>query len=532
MTDLVAFLSVTNRIKSILAVVFAVFLAGLLAGCDNSSDGGNNNNDNDDTNQNNPVDEQEIKMRIQTSVVDDEGFVLPGAVVSFETDTGGAYLTTDEQGLTEYTSTLRQDLTVGARADGYLSQVRPLSIPDNASRMRLDFVLKALSEADTKANAESGFNYTSADGTGVELSAGTLVTNAWSPVVGEISIRLGSLDFDDPLSRQAFPGAFTGEDEQSRSTKIAALAAGNFSFSQSDATLALSFGETTTVVLPLTVENRVSGQPLAVGQMVPLWSLNEDAGLWKQEGNGMVIEWEEAPTGLAVQGSVSHFSWWLAAEALNSVSASVLMACPETDTTCQSTGGGGQVDFEAAEDTGPWYAQRVHLPEASKDAMVTTELPTLPMWVYGFDTLGGYGGSHFIESAGGAYPPQIPLNPQADESIKISLQPLHELLSDWPEARGRSPLTGLLNSLHETHEYPLNLRPNDDLLLQVTRIDQLDFDPDTLGEGVGVDVVIKDPYGIVLFNETLDSGGPLSTTVPVDTGGEHSLSLTGWLCGQ
>lgn len=53
------------------------------------------------------------------------------------------------------------------------------------------------------------------------------------------------------------------------------------------------------VILPLTVEHRVDGQPLAVRQTVPLWSLNENTGVWRQEADGMVIDRVEAPTGMA-----------------------------------------------------------------------------------------------------------------------------------------------------------------------------------------------------------------------------------------
>lgn len=536
MSGFVKIPDVSGRFKSLCMMASAIIIVAVLAGCGSNGEGddGSNNGHNDS------LDEQDNQLRILASVVDDQGFVVPGATVSFETENGGAYLISDEQGQTEYTSSRRQDLTVAARADGYLSQVRPLSVPEDASLMRLDFVLKTLPEADTLAGAEMGIDYRSDDGTGVELAAGTLVDDSGVPVVGDVEAQLGSLAFDDAISRRAFPGAFVGEDDSLQTTRLAALAAGDFRFSQSGEPLALSFGQTATVVLPLTVEKRLNDQPLAVGQLVPLWSLDENTGLWQQEGDGMVIDWEEAPIGLAVQATVSHFSWWLAAEPLGTVSTSVGMACPESDSQCQSLNLGGQIDFEAAEDGGPWYAQRVYLSELNEEAAVATELPALPVWVYGFDATGGYGGTNpeaiggtyppqglNPQDIGGTYPPQHPLTPQADEPVRVGLQPAHEILPDWPAARGRLPLTGLLSSLNETHEYDLDLRPNDELLLEVTRIDRLDFDPDSPGAGAGLGIVLKDPNGIVLFDDSLDSGGPLVSTVPVDTAGKHRLSLVG-----
>lgn len=520
MAGLVQFLLARGQLKFSVMAVFMITIAGALAGCNSSGGSGSGEPEDQDT-----------QLRILANVVDDEGFVLPGATVRFETDADDVRLITDDRGQVVYTHTFKspgdRSFTVSAKADGHLAQLRSPSVPEGASRVRLDFALKALPGVDRQAGAESGFGYTGSDGTNVAIAPGTLTDATGAPVVGEIGIQLGSLALDDPRSRAAFPGLFTGEDDRSRPVRIAALAVANFRFTQAGEPLALSPGQSATVVLPLTANRGVGGQPLAVGQVVPLWSMNASSGLWQQESDGTVINWVRAPAGLAIQGTVSHFSWWLAAEPLSTVPASVLMACPGPDDTCRNAGLGGHVDFEAASDDGPWYSQRIDLPGSGSDKAVTAELPTLPAWLYGFDSIGRYGGtSPEALGSGGAYPPQVPLTPQADEAISINLEPLHEILSDWPEARGRSALTGLLSGPGEAHDYLLNLKPNDDLLLRVMPVDPLDFDSDSQVSGAGIDVMVKDPNDIVLFHKTLDSGGPLTHTVSADTGGDYSVTIT------
>ena len=43
--------------------------------------------------------------------------------------------------------------------------------------------------------------------------------------------------------------------------------------------------------------------------MFPLWSLNERTGTWIEEGSGRVVA-AASPSGLALRGEVTHFSWW------------------------------------------------------------------------------------------------------------------------------------------------------------------------------------------------------------------------------
>jgi hypothetical protein len=62
----------------------------------------------------------------------------------------------------------------------------------------------------------------------------------------------------------------------------------------------LATGETAEVCMKAT-----SG--LSLGDTVPLWYYDEDAGLWKEEGQGMV---EDRDGELQICGAVGHFSWW------------------------------------------------------------------------------------------------------------------------------------------------------------------------------------------------------------------------------
>lgn len=74
------------------------------------------------------------------------------------------------------------------------------------------------------------------------------------------------------------------------------------------------------------------GSAIAIGDTIPLWSLNEDTGIWLQEGVGTVVASTESPTGLAMNATVGHFSWWNCDVSANAAQAIVTVTAPEAGT--------------------------------------------------------------------------------------------------------------------------------------------------------------------------------------------------------
>ncbi|RXJ72822.1 hypothetical protein CS022_13265 [Veronia nyctiphanis] len=83
-----------------------------------------------------------------------------------------------------------------------------------------------------------------------------------------------------------------------------------FHFTANGEEIDLAPGATADVTIPIYTATYPDGSNINIGDSVPLWSLNEDTGIWTQEGNGTVIASSDSPTALAFEATVSHFSWW------------------------------------------------------------------------------------------------------------------------------------------------------------------------------------------------------------------------------
>lgn len=498
----------------------------VLSACGGGSDGGSGKSEEPSD----PDSGASSAIVLDVAVVDDGGVAIPGAMVTFASDAPAE--AADQQGKVAGESEPSDGtLRVAAAADGFLGQSRILAVPEGTERIRLTLSLGTIGEPLTLADAESGGSVTGALGTAVTVPGSALVDDSRVAASGEVETRLTPLDLDDVNSRQAFPGAFRGVDDAGTERLLGAVAIADFGFTDDGTPLMLAQGQTAEIRLPLTAAVNALGQPFTEGQTVPLWSLDQTSGLWRQEGTGEVVAEPNAPNALALQAEVTHFSWWLGAVVLEPAVLEVGMACADRSGPCgELETGGGQVTFRTGEDGRPWFEQLTFVPslggiggQIAEDSAVETELPVLPLVVFGRDTLGAFGGTNpaAIESAGGAYPPQIPLllNPLERTETLIELLPLHEIDGDWMGPRTAAPLTGYLKSSGETHEYTVPLRPNDTLRLEAVALDSL--------AGPGARLIVTDPLGQTLLDTLIDSGGPLVEEVPADMGGKHVVSLVG-----
>lgn len=471
-------------------------------------------------------------IAVDVAVVDGGGRAIPGAMVSFTSDSVPEMA--NDQGKVTGESELREGkLRLQASADDHLDQLRVLEVPAGAERVNLTLALTPLGQAIDLATAESGGSVTGALGTAVTVLGGSLVNDRNEAATGEVEARLTPLDLGDANGRQAFPAAFRGVADGGSEHALGAVAIADFRLVDEGVQLVLADGQAAEIRLPLTAVADAAGTPFTVGQSLPLWSLDEASGLWRQQGSGEVVADAAAPTGLALQATVSHFSWWLGAVVLEPAEFEVAMKCADPSGPCSAIEEeGGQVAFRTGEVGRPWFEQITLVPTLSEGGAVETELPVLPLMVFGRDRLGAFGGTNpaAIESAGGAYPPQVPLllSPRGRGETVIELLPLHAIDGDWMGPRPVASLTGLLGTNGDTHEYTVPLRPNDTLRLEAAVREVLG----TLGDGTAsagpaVGVVVTDPLGQVLADELVDSGGPLVLEVPADMGGDYVVGLVG-----
>ena len=75
--------------------------------------------------------------------------------------------------------------------------------------------------------------------------------------------------------------------------------------------LQLEDGSSAQISLPLYIDTRPdTGESIGINDSLPIWSLNETTGIWTQEAIGTVVASNSSPTGMAVEATVSHFTWW------------------------------------------------------------------------------------------------------------------------------------------------------------------------------------------------------------------------------
>ena len=118
-------------------------------------------------------------------------------------------------------------------------------------------------------------------------------------------------DISTAMGALAFPGAFEGVlDDGVTSAQIVSFGTVEFVFTQDGQELQLVPGSTATIDMPLYVDAYPNGDPIQVGDNVPLWFLDELTGIWQQEGEGEVIAKPASKTGLAMRATVTHFTWW------------------------------------------------------------------------------------------------------------------------------------------------------------------------------------------------------------------------------
>jgi len=159
------------------------------------------------------------------------------------------------------------------------------------------------------AGIEGGGSASGRDGVKVTFPAAALVTAAGAPVSGAIEMQMTPVNVVD-LDVGAFPGAFEGLPTGATRAAIMSYGSAELLPLQGGQKLELAAGKTAEIELPIYAGLHQGGAAVAVGDTIPLWSLNTGTGLWTQEGSGTVVANPASPTGKALRATIAHFSWW------------------------------------------------------------------------------------------------------------------------------------------------------------------------------------------------------------------------------
>ncbi len=199
-------------------------------------------------------------------------------------------------------------VTLKFSRDGYADQFKRFTLPAAAESGYLEVTMLPREAALTLPNAAAGGALAGRDGARITLPANALVDADGNPVSGPVQIAMTPVDVG--AEARLFPGRFEGVGPDGGQGLIFSYGTVEFVLTQNGAPVQLAPGRKATIEIPVYATLDRDGREMQVGDTYPLWSLNERTGTWVAEGTGTVVAAAGTPSGLALRGEVTHFSWW------------------------------------------------------------------------------------------------------------------------------------------------------------------------------------------------------------------------------
>jgi Carboxypeptidase regulatory-like domain/PKD domain len=234
-----------------------------------------------------------------------------GATVSGATITiGSATVTADAQG----TATLSNlapgaDQVVTISKPGYISQSLRASVAaGNTTKLAARMLAVSQTLAIGHIDAQQTFK---AEKLGASIS---IPQNAFVKPNGTLATGLVFVDITpwDITNSDLSAMLGNGRAKDATGALVNLISAGMVSaeFRAADGTkLQLAPGKTAKIRMDLQYSS-INGQQLDTTSTIPLWHFDETQGLWIEEGIGSVVSSNSSPVGMALVGTVSHFSTW------------------------------------------------------------------------------------------------------------------------------------------------------------------------------------------------------------------------------
>jgi hypothetical protein len=217
---------------------------------------------------------------------------------------------TDTAGKASLSLGTASPLTLRFTKAGLADQVLTLRLPGTSGAdAAFEVMMRPRDAALSLADAALGGTLNGRDGAVLTLPANALVNAAGTAVSGQVQVNITPVDVTQP-GGGGFPGAFEGLQQNGSATSIVSFGTTEFVLNAGGQRVQVAPGKRATIELPLYAGKRLNGTAIAVGDSIPLWSLDETTGMWVQEGTGVVVASPTSPSALAMRAEVAHFSWW------------------------------------------------------------------------------------------------------------------------------------------------------------------------------------------------------------------------------
>lgn len=157
-----------------------------------------------------------------------------------------------------------------------------------------------------------GGEFVTGDGAKLTVPANSLVDSDGTVVTEPVELFITTVDISDSTDRNAFPGSYLGEadDLPGEAISIASYGTVEMTFKLNDEVLQVIDGVSMELEIPLYVTQHLGGDSIFEGDAIPFWILDEESGIWGQEGYGEVVVSNNSATGYALRADTAHFSWF------------------------------------------------------------------------------------------------------------------------------------------------------------------------------------------------------------------------------
>lgn len=221
---------------------------------------------------------------------------LQGATLTFA---DGTSVQTDADGRFDVGDVPVGEHVVRVQAPEFADAVRRVEVFEGVSSYIEVFVAPVQVRATFLAE-QGGGAIDPSTGARALFAANSLVDKNGQIVSGEVDIALALVDPSEPTSLRSFPGEFAGVRADNSEVGIETYGPMEITVTSGNEVLDIAAGESAAVSFPIYDDN--------APETIPLWSLDEETGLWTEEGVAYRATDESGQP--VYRASITHMSWW------------------------------------------------------------------------------------------------------------------------------------------------------------------------------------------------------------------------------
>ncbi len=251
-------------------------------------------------------------ITLQGNVLDENGQPATGVMIK----AGDKTTTTDAHGYfrTSGSSDEKGVSLVTAEKAGYFKAYRSFIATNGVNQIMIKLVRKDLAG---QINSTAGGDITLLDGSKISLPANGIVRLSGESYTGSLNVYASYIDPSSTDISQTIPGSFMATDKNNK--RVALKSYGMLGVELESMTgekLQIGQGSNATLNIPIPLSTRSSAP-----SSISLWYLNEQTGLWKEEGSAK-------KNGNSYIGEIKHFSFWNCDSSISAVTLSITLQSP------------------------------------------------------------------------------------------------------------------------------------------------------------------------------------------------------------